>query len=96
MVSTLQISGSDVSLRESRVWAPDRYRLHRKGLTRDFGPQAEDLPDIYKNTGQPIIIGGSMETGSYLLAGVAAGEQTFFSTTHGSGRTMRYVGYIYC
>jgi tRNA-splicing ligase RtcB len=65
-----------------------RLLLHRKGSTRAFGPHAEGLPDIYKNTGQPIIIGGSMETGSYLLAGVSAGDQTFFSTTHGSGRTM--------
>jgi len=35
-----------------------------------------------------VIIGGSMETGSYLLAGVRSGDQTFFSTAHGSGRTM--------
>jgi tRNA-splicing ligase RtcB len=35
-----------------------------------------------------VIIGGSMETGSYLLAGVSTGDQTFFSTAHGSGRTM--------
>jgi tRNA-splicing ligase RtcB len=41
-----------------------------------------------RETGQPIIIGGSMETGSYLLAGVAGGASTFFSTAHGSGRTM--------
>ena len=62
--------------------------IHRKGSTRAFGPHSEGLPDIYKNTGQPIIIGGSMESGSYLLTGVATGNQTFFSTTHGSGRTM--------
>jgi tRNA-splicing ligase RtcB len=35
-----------------------------------------------------VIIGGSMETGSYVLAGVASGAQSFFSTAHGSGRTM--------
>jgi tRNA-splicing ligase RtcB (3'-phosphate/5'-hydroxy nucleic acid ligase) len=35
-----------------------------------------------------VIIGGSMETGSYLLAGVKSGDQSFFSTAHGSGRTM--------
>lgn len=35
-----------------------------------------------------MIIGGSMETGSYLLAGVTSGDQTFFSTAHGSGRTL--------
>jgi len=35
-----------------------------------------------------VIIGGSLETGSYLLAGTPAGAQTFFSTAQGSGRTM--------
>jgi tRNA-splicing ligase RtcB len=48
----------------------------------------EGIPERYRETGQPVIIGGSMETGSYLLAGVAGGAQTFFSTAHGSGRTM--------
>jgi tRNA-splicing ligase RtcB len=62
--------------------------VHRKGATRAFGPGARELPDIYRETGQPVIIGGSMETGSYLLAGAESGVQTFFSTAHGSGRTM--------
>ena len=62
--------------------------VHRKGATRAFGPGMEGLPDLYKETGQPVIIGGSMETGSYLLAGVPTGGQTFYSTAHGSGRTM--------
>lgn len=67
---------------------PRQVLVHRKGSTRAFGPGSEDLPDIYKNTGQPVIIGGSMETGSYLLVGVSTGEETFYSTAHGSGRTM--------
>lgn len=62
--------------------------VHRKGATRAFAPGMEGLPERYRETGQPVIIGGSMETGSYLLAGVAQGSQTFFSTAHGSGRTM--------
>jgi tRNA-splicing ligase RtcB len=62
--------------------------VHRKGATRAFGPGMEDVPERYKAIGQPIIIGGSMETGSYLLTGVPSGDQTFFSTAHGSGRTM--------
>jgi tRNA-splicing ligase RtcB len=65
-----------------------RLLVHRKGATRAFGPGMEGFPDAYRTTGQPVIIGGSMETGSYLLAGVASGAQTFFSTAHGSGRTM--------
>ncbi|ABK18404.1 RtcB family protein [Syntrophobacter fumaroxidans] len=67
---------------------PRQLLVHRKGATRAFGPGAHALPPVYRNTGQPVIVGGSMETGSYLLAGVETGSQTFFSTAHGSGRTM--------
>jgi tRNA-splicing ligase RtcB (3'-phosphate/5'-hydroxy nucleic acid ligase) len=62
--------------------------VHRKGATRAFAPGMSELPPRYRETGQPVIIGGSMETGSYLLAGVAGGAHTFYSTAHGSGRTM--------
>ena len=63
--------------------------VHRKGATRSFGPGNSELPNIYRKTGQPVIIGGSMETGSYLLVGTKkAEEETFGSTAHGSGRTM--------
>jgi tRNA-splicing ligase RtcB len=43
--------------------------VHRKGATRAFGPGAPDVPEAYREVGQPVIIGGSMETGSALLAG---------------------------
>jgi len=62
--------------------------VHRKGATRAFGPGRKELQGIYKETGQPVIIGGSMETGSYLLTGMESGVETFFTTAHGSGRTM--------
>jgi tRNA-splicing ligase RtcB len=63
--------------------------VHRKGATRAFGPNTEGIPSIYKSLGQPVIIGGSMETGSYLLLGTQkAMEETFGTTCHGSGRTM--------
>ena len=62
--------------------------VHRKGATRAFGPGMPGLPPEYATIGQPVIIGGSMETGSYLLTGVASGAAAFFSTAHGSGRTM--------
>lgn len=62
--------------------------VHRKGATRAFGPGSTELPPIFRETGQPVIIGGSMETGSYLLTGMKSGAQTFFTTAHGSGRTM--------
>lgn len=67
---------------------PRRLLVHRKGATRALGPGHPDLPAEFRAHGQPVIIGGSMETGSYLLAGVAGGDQTFFTTAHGSGRTM--------
>jgi tRNA-splicing ligase RtcB len=63
--------------------------VHRKGATRSFGPGHHDIPPVYRSLGQPVIIGGSMETGSYLLLGTEkAMEETFGSTAHGSGRTM--------
>ncbi len=64
--------------------------VHRKGATRAFGPgRAESLPAKYAKTGQPVIIGGSMETGSWLLAGTdKADQETFASTAHGAGRIM--------
>ena len=63
--------------------------VHRKGATRSFGPGHPDIPAPYRKIGQPVIIGGSMETGSYLLVGTQkAMEETFGSTAHGSGRTM--------
>jgi tRNA-splicing ligase RtcB len=63
--------------------------VHRKGATRAFGPGRDEIPACYKALGQPVIIGGSMETGSYLLLGTTKAErETFGSTAHGSGRTM--------
>jgi tRNA-splicing ligase RtcB len=63
--------------------------VHRKGSTRAFGPGRQELPELYRRTGQPVICGGSMETGSYLLVGTdEAMRDTFGSTMHGSGRTM--------
>jgi tRNA-splicing ligase RtcB len=63
--------------------------VHRKGATRAFGPGSVDLAPEFRETGQPVICGGSMETGSYLLVGTdRAVRETFGSTMHGSGRTM--------
>ena len=63
--------------------------VHRKGSTRSFGPGRRELPEIYREVGQPVIVGGSMQTGSFLLTGTEkAMEETFGSTMHGAGRTM--------
>ncbi|HEY3489942.1 MAG TPA: RtcB family protein [Candidatus Deferrimicrobiaceae bacterium] len=62
--------------------------VHRKGATRAFPPGMAGIPDAYRETGQPVIIGGSMETGSYLLVAEKGAADTFYTTAHGSGRTM--------
>ena len=62
--------------------------VHRKGATRAFPPGHPELPDIYKPIGQPVIIPGDMGRNSYLLLGTKKGEESFYSTCHGSGRLM--------
>ena len=63
--------------------------VHRKGATRSFGPGMADLPARYRDVGQPVLVGGSMQTGSYLLVGTEmAAAETYGSTLHGAGRTM--------
>ncbi|OYK80034.1 RNA-splicing ligase RtcB [Coxiella burnetii] len=66
-----------------------RLYIHRKGATRAFGPGNPNLPAPYRTVGQPVIIGGSMGTGSYLLAGNPETENhAFASASHGAGRLM--------
>lgn len=69
--------------RERRLW------VHRKGATRAFGPGHHQLPMQYQSIGQPVIIGGTMGTGSYILAGCETSEaRSFASASHGAGRAM--------
>jgi tRNA-splicing ligase RtcB len=63
--------------------------VHRKGATRAFGPGRPEIPEKYRETGQPVLIPGSMGTHSYVLAGTEiAMKDTFGSTCHGAGRRM--------
>jgi tRNA-splicing ligase RtcB len=63
--------------------------VHRKGATRAFPAGRPELPPVYADVGQPIIIPGSMGTGSYVLRGGAESmTETFGSTAHGAGRLM--------
>ncbi|MEJ2454772.1 MAG: RtcB family protein [Candidatus Thiodiazotropha sp.] len=63
--------------------------IHRKGATRAFGPGHPDLPADYRQVGQPVLIGGSMGTASYILCGTEEGEaKSFSSACHGAGRAM--------
>jgi tRNA-splicing ligase RtcB len=68
--------------------AVQRLLVHRKGATRAYGPGFAGLPETYRAIGQPVIIGGSMETGSYLLLGTDSAREAFYSTAHGAGRVM--------
>ncbi|RLE38840.1 hypothetical protein DRJ17_02695 [Candidatus Woesearchaeota archaeon] len=61
----------------------------RKGATRAFGPGREEIPEKYMKIGQPVLIGGTMGTYSYILHGTAQGmNETFGSACHGAGRVM--------
>jgi tRNA-splicing ligase RtcB len=63
--------------------------VHRKGATRAFGPGSPELPDAYRDIGQPVLVPGSMGTASWVLVGTAGSmAETFGSTCHGAGRTM--------
>ncbi|MGB2762253.1 MAG: RtcB family protein [Minisyncoccales bacterium] len=74
---TYKIDGADVEL-----------AIHRKGVTRAFPPGHPEIPEKYREVGQPVLIPGSMGTASYVLNGQKTGEQAFYSTSHGAGRTM--------
>ncbi|MBN1932661.1 MAG: RtcB family protein [Desulfobacterales bacterium] len=63
--------------------------VHRKGATRAFGPGHPNLPPAFRNIGQPVLIGGSMGTASYILTGTKDGlQKAFGSACHGAGRCM--------
>ncbi len=62
--------------------------IHRKGATRAFPPGHPELLGKYKNTGQPVLIPGSMGSASYVLVGTEKSKEAFYSVCHGAGRTM--------
>ena len=63
--------------------------VHRKGATRAFGPGNPDLDDSLRGAGQPVLIGGTMGTASYVLVGEKDNETRGFSSAcHGAGRAM--------
>jgi tRNA-splicing ligase RtcB len=66
-----------------------RLFVHRKGATRAFGPGHPEIPPALRAVGQPVLIGGTMGTASYILAGTQAGMTLAFgSACHGAGRSM--------
>jgi tRNA-splicing ligase RtcB len=63
--------------------------VHRKGATRAFAPGHPDIPEVLRAAGQPVLIGGSMGTASYILCGTRSGAtKSFSSACHGAGRAM--------
>ncbi|KAM0679962.1 hypothetical protein GINT2_001904 [Glugoides intestinalis] len=58
----------------------------RKGASRVLPPGHKELPSIYREIGQPVLVGGSMGTSSYLIIGAEGADKTFYSTCHGAGR----------
>jgi tRNA-splicing ligase RtcB len=81
--NTCKVEEHEVAGRRRRLY------IHRKGATRAFGPGHPDLPAPFRSTGQPVLIGGSMGTHSYVLAGTeTAMARSFGSACHGAGRRM--------
>lgn len=63
--------------------------VHRKGATRAFPSNRDEVPTKYRDLGQPVLIPGSMGTSSWILLGQPNSmELSFGSTAHGAGRTM--------
>jgi tRNA-splicing ligase RtcB len=66
-----------------------KLMVHRKGATRAFPPGHIELPEVYRNIGQPVLIPGDMGRASYILLGTKEGmEESFGSTCHGAGRVL--------
>lgn len=77
-METHQVNGKDMKL-----------CVHRKGATRAFPPNHPDVPEAYREVGQPVLIPGDMGRYSYVLVGSAgAMRETFGSTCHGAGRVL--------
>jgi len=84
------VSHNTCKIEEHRVnGVSKRLYVHRKGATRAWGPGRPELPERYRRVGQPVLIGGTMGTASYILVGTAEGEEkAFASACHGAGRAM--------
>ena len=66
-----------------------RVVVHRKGATRAFTANLDQVPLKYRDLGQPVLVPGSMGTGSWILLGKENSmSKSFGSTAHGAGRMM--------
>jgi tRNA-splicing ligase RtcB len=81
--NTCKVEEHEIEGRKRRLF------IHRKGATRALGPDHPDVPEALRSAGQPVLIGGTMGTASYILAGTRESErQAFSSACHGAGRAM--------
>ncbi|MGB5737338.1 MAG: RtcB family protein, partial [Thiohalocapsa sp.] len=81
--NTCKVEEHEVEGRKRRLF------IHRKGATRAFGPGHSSVPEPLRTVGQPVLIGGTMGTASYVLAGTKESEERAFSSAcHGAGRAM--------
>jgi tRNA-splicing ligase RtcB len=84
------ISHNTCKVEEHRIEGEKKtLYVHRKGSTRAFGPGRREIPSEYRKIGQPVLIGGTMGTYSYVMVGTEKGEDLAFnSACHGAGRAM--------
>ncbi len=84
------VSHNTCKMEEHRVDGETKQLfVHRKGATRAFGPGHPDIPEAFRSAGQPVLIGGTMGTASYILAGTQESmELAYGSAVHGAGRNM--------
>jgi tRNA-splicing ligase RtcB len=90
-VQTVYEVAHNIAKIEKHTFAGQERRLcvHRKGATRAFGPGCQEVPDRYREIGQPVLIPGDMGRYSYVLRGTQkAMTETFGSACHGAGRVM--------
>ena len=67
---------------------PRQLLVHRKGATRAFGPGHPELPEEYRDLGQPVLIPGDMGRYSFVLLGCEGSREAFGSACHGAGRCL--------
>lgn len=81
--NTCKLEAHDVGGKKRKMY------VHRKGATRALGPGRSEVPERYKEVGQPVLIGGTMGTCSYILRGTEFGTMAAWgSACHGAGRSM--------
>ena len=87
-VETVYDLGHNIAKLENHLVEGQEKKLliHRKGATCAFPPGNKHIPEKYSSSGQPVFIGGSMETSTYLMSGTESGRKSFYSSVHGSGR----------